>query len=285
MAYCSHASAAARRTRRSVTLVELMVSLSIVAMSFSLFFPAIQAARASSRRSRCSNQMRQLGIAVNQFAATNGQRLSGLPWVRSIKDYLEVTKDSAVGVDNLAQCPATPGFPNYVETTRISPDLPTTIEARDYVMPARLKISYAPPRRQETLIGIGSSRSLRKVTDGLSKTYLLLEQAGPKAGYVGRPAHHAEGQRSSRILVDADLEHRSVWSASGGTFKHHSIPEADWYSGMEINRTNKAGIYSFHDGANAAMCDGSVRFQSEDTDPKVNIAFFTINAGDLSIGR
>jgi prepilin-type processing-associated H-X9-DG protein len=48
---------------------------------------------------------------------------------------------------------------------------------------------------------------------------------------------------------------------------------------MDINRTNVDGIYSFHAGANVVMCDGSVQFKAEGTDPGIMVAHFSRNGG------
>jgi len=54
-----------RKKQHGFTLVELLVVIAIIGLLMALLLPAIQAARESARRSQCSNNMRQIALAMN----------------------------------------------------------------------------------------------------------------------------------------------------------------------------------------------------------------------------
>jgi prepilin-type N-terminal cleavage/methylation domain-containing protein len=131
------------QNKRGFTLVELLVVIAIIGVLVALLLPAVQAAREAARRTQCANQVRQMGLSIQNHVSAlgvfptggaingpdisnfvsggsnnpgrpNGPNKQGLGWGYQILPYLEqgavqgitVQRDLQSTVVSLYYCPS-----------------------------------------------------------------------------------------------------------------------------------------------------------------------------------
>lgn len=225
------------RTRRAFTLVELLVVIAIIGVLVGLLLPAVQQAREAARRMQCSNNLKQLALAVHNYESTfknipsrqqgtgtirSGQlrlRLSGFAVLAPFYEQQAVWEQIKQGQN--APWGNSPWWNVVLDTLNCPSDSGTrqphgggprgtssygfcagdNYESSVVDPSERSDAGLANQRRQmlnRGMFGRLSYHKFRDVRDGLSNTLMLSERSRPVHGRdLGMPAVDASGDPST----------------------------------------------------------------------------------------
>jgi prepilin-type N-terminal cleavage/methylation domain-containing protein len=125
---------------RGFTLVELLVVIAIIGVLIALLLPAVQAARESSRRSHCQNNLKQLGVALLNYHNSHQQFPPNSPWRTTGADVKLIDRKGSMLVK------LTPYIEqkNFFQRLDFKGDVIDQIERNPELMRMQLEVLYCP---------------------------------------------------------------------------------------------------------------------------------------------
>jgi len=322
-----------RGVRRGFTLVELLVVIAIIGILIALLLPAVQAAREAARRISCTNNAKQLALALHNYhqlnkmfpinwgdsrslnagtqIESNNDQYNGHSWLTAILPYVEEE-----ALYDTIECGQPIGWTN---SASVQPNkLALQRQIATFRCPSDIPKGTMPQAMYNGALDVGVTNY--KACAGSNWEHSPNRTRKQDRGYKGRNANQYNGLdkgdgiicRGAANNANGNPTVTAIRDIRDGTVHTFALGEAVpkwcnwsawyWWNGStatcaiplnyEVAGTsprNNAGDwqnnYSFMSrhsgGANFGMCDGSVRFISEEIDTATYLGLATIDGKEI----
>lgn len=286
--------------RSAFSLVELLCVVGISSILLSLTIPAVQEVRESARRLKCSNNLRQIGVAIHNFESVHKRLPTGhegqddqfpfQPWIPKLFPFLE-QQSLTEEIESAYRISRNP-FDRRVHQafSRVMPAIACPSDSRvseshvsrgvRVALTSYVGVNGTSYQRKDGVFFFQSRIRFSDVTDGLSNTLAVIERPPSSDFFFGwwyaGAANSLIGSHDSSVGT-SDLNDLSVNHV--GSF----CPRGPYRLQRRKLQDAQCGIFhpwSLHRVVNALRADGSIDALSYDTSPTVLDALSTRAGGE-----